>query len=73
MDSFIGWNVAYDTLAYITWPGVGQSAMAAECPVCGTYVDEAVPTADTEYDGDEYVFESAKCKELFKETPGEYI
>jgi YHS domain-containing protein len=46
--------------------------MASECPVCGSYVDEDVPTADTEYDGDQYTFESAKCKEKFEEDPSEY-
>lgn len=40
--------------------------------MCGSYVDEDVPAADTEYDGEEYVFESAKCKEQFEEDPGEY-
>ena len=46
--------------------------MAAECPVCGSDVDEDVPTADTEYEGGTYVFESAKCKEQFEENPDEY-
>jgi YHS domain-containing protein len=46
--------------------------MASECPVCGSYVDENVPRADTEHDGERYVFESAKCKELFEGDPDEY-
>jgi YHS domain-containing protein len=65
-------DVAYDTTSYMMCPTVEQRAMASECPVCGSYVDEDVPTADTEYDGDRYTFESAKCKEKFDKDPGEY-
>jgi YHS domain-containing protein len=54
------------------YPDVNQRAMAVECAVCGSYVDEEVPTADMEYDGDEYVFESAKCKEKFENNPDDY-
>lgn len=46
---------------------------AETCPVCGSRIDATVPTAGTEYDGNEYHFESAKCKELFDENPGEYV
>lgn len=46
--------------------------MASECAVCGSYVDEDVPTADAEYDGERYVFESAKCKEKFENDPDDY-
>lgn len=44
----------------------------AECPVCGSLTRDDVPTADTEYDGETYYFEAAKCKELFEENPDEY-
>lgn len=46
--------------------------MTTQCPVCDSYIDETVPTADTEYEGQQYYFESAKCKELFEANPGEY-
>lgn len=46
--------------------------MATECPVCGSHVDTTVPAVDVEHDGEQYVFESAKCKELFVENPDEY-
>ena len=46
--------------------------MAAECPVCGERVDETVPPADVDHDGETYYFESAKCKERFKENPSKY-
>ena len=65
-------DVAYDTISYMMCSTVEQRAMASECPVCGSHVDEDVPTADTEYDGDQYTFESAKCKEKFEEDPSEY-
>lgn len=42
------------------------------CAVCGSHVSEDVPTADVELDGNTYYFESAKCKELFEESPGDY-
>jgi YHS domain-containing protein len=46
--------------------------MAAECPVCGSMVDETIPTTHAEYEGEEYLFESAKCKDFFRENPEEY-
>ena len=46
--------------------------MTTDCPVCGSHIDDTVPTADTEYEGEQYYFESAKCKELFEENPDEY-
>ena len=46
--------------------------MTTDCPVCGSHIDDTVPTADTEYEGEQYYFESAKCKEMFEENPGEY-
>lgn len=48
------------------------TAMADRCPVCDSRVNDKVPPADVEHEGTLYVFESAKCKELFKQDPGEY-
>ena len=44
-----------------------------ECAVCGAQVREDIPTGQTEHDGETYYFEAAKCKELFEETPSEYV
>lgn len=44
----------------------------ANCPVCGSYVRDDVPAADTEHNGELYFFEAAKCKELFESDPDEY-
>lgn len=46
--------------------------MTAECPVCSERVDDKVPNAGVEHDGETYYFESAKCKEWFKQNPSEY-
>lgn len=46
--------------------------MVDRCPVCDSRINATVPTAGTEYEGTEYHFESAKCKELFEGNPGEY-
>lgn len=47
--------------------------MVENCPVCGSRINATVPTAGTEYDGEEYHFESAKCKEFFEENPDDYV
>ncbi|NHN60684.1 MULTISPECIES: YHS domain-containing protein [Halorussus] len=46
--------------------------MVEHCPVCDSRINDTVPTAGAEYDGEEYHFESAKCKEFFEASPDEY-
>ncbi|WP_458205764.1 YHS domain-containing protein [Haladaptatus sp. NG-SE-30] len=41
--------------------------------MCDSRTNTIVPTAGTEYNGEEYHFESAKCKDLFEESPAEYV
>ncbi len=47
--------------------------MVETCPVCDSRINTTVPTAVTEYNDEEYHFESAKCKEFFEESPEEYV
>ncbi|WP_435156529.1 YHS domain-containing protein [Haladaptatus sp. DFWS20] len=45
----------------------------AECPVCGMEVDANDPPAQTEYEGEMYVFcEGMGCKEKFEDHPERY-
>lgn len=43
-----------------------------ECAVCGSHVRDDVPAIDTEYEGETYAFEAAKCKEMFEDSPDDY-
>jgi len=45
----------------------------AKDPVCGMDVDEAKPSATTEYKGKTYYFCCPTCKEQFEKEPEKYV
>jgi YHS domain-containing protein len=57
---------------YIAGESVVEVIEMTKCAVCDAQVREDVPAADSDHDGETYYFESAKCKEIFDEDPGQY-
>ncbi len=43
-----------------------------KCPVCGMEVDEKKAAGSSKYQGAEYFFCSAGCKEMFDKNPEKY-